>query len=262
AWKSVEGDLRAVLDGPDAGRDGSRSLLVEVPGGAGRRVHAELHRLESGSGEDYLVLLSDARAMDALEADARLLRQLGGLARLYRTMAHEIKAPLSGMMINLDLLRESLVRAPEPDRETAPQQYVQVLRDELHRLNRSLSAILTQTLPDAKPQDFDLAASLGDLPMLIAPQARRQGREHVTARGERAILVRGSPDRLRQAFLNVAVNALEAMPRGGRLALEAGVDGQQVRVALRDTGPGIDPDALARIYDLDFSTKEGGSGIG
>jgi signal transduction histidine kinase len=52
------------------------------------------------------------------------------------------------------------------------------------------------------------------------------------------------------------------MPRGGRLALEAAVDGRLARIALRDTGPGIDPEALVRIYDLDFSTKEGGSGIG
>src|SRR5262249_57892748 len=122
----------AIGAGGNGGGEVSPSLLLEVPGGGGRRVHAELHRLESGSGEDHLVLLSDARAMDALEADARLLRQLEGLARVYRTMAHEIKAPLSAMMINLDLLRESLVRAPQPDRETAPQQYVQVLRDELH----------------------------------------------------------------------------------------------------------------------------------
>jgi signal transduction histidine kinase len=74
--------------------------------------------------------------------------------------------------------------------------------------------------------------------------------------------VRGYPDRLRQAFLNVAVNALEAMPRGGRLTLEARRDGTQARIAVRDTGPGIPAATLQRVYDPDFTTKDGGSGIG
>ena len=74
--------------------------------------------------------------------------------------------------------------------------------------------------------------------------------------------MRGYPDRLRQAFLNVAVNALEAMPRGGRLIVEARPDGTRASVALRDNGPGIPPEALPHLFDPDFSTKDGGSGIG
>jgi signal transduction histidine kinase len=179
-------------------------------------------------------------------------------------MAHELKAPLSAMIINLDLLRESLVAGEkaEPERERRQRHYVEVLRDELNRLNRSLYGILTQTVPDAKPLEFDVVASLADLAALLAPQARRQGIQLGTNFSEEPLVVRGYPDRLRQAFLNVAVNALEAMPRGGRLTVEAQKDATQVRVALRDTGPGIGPEALERIYDLDFSTKEGGSGIG
>ena len=74
--------------------------------------------------------------------------------------------------------------------------------------------------------------------------------------------MRGYRDRLRQAFLNVAVNALEAMPRGGHLTVEARRNGTQASVALRDDGPGIPPEALPRLFDPDFSTKDGGSGIG
>ena len=74
--------------------------------------------------------------------------------------------------------------------------------------------------------------------------------------------MRGYPDRLRQAFLNVTVNALEAMPRGGRLEIEARRDEKRVTVTFADSGPGIPAEDLARIYEPDFSTKEGGSGIG
>ena len=85
----------------------------------------------------------------------------------------------------------------------------------------------------------------------------------VVARLETGTLpIRGYPDRLRQAFLNVAVNALEAMPRGGRLTVVARREEGQAVVEIADTGPGIPKDALERIYEPDFSTKEGGSGIG
>ena len=90
AWKGVEGTIHAALERPPTERDGSWSLLVGVAGGTGRQVHAELHRLESAGGDEHLMLLSDARALDALEADARLVRQLEDLARVYRTMAHEL----------------------------------------------------------------------------------------------------------------------------------------------------------------------------
>jgi signal transduction histidine kinase len=129
-------------------------------------------------------------------------------------------------------------------------------------LNRSLSGILTQTVPEAPPESFDLTRALADLVDLLVPQARRQAVEVEVRLADGPLPVRGYPDRLRQAFLNVAVNALEAMPRGGRLTVEARRDGGQARVALRDTGPGIPPEALPRLCDPDFSTKDGGSGIG
>jgi len=140
--------------------------------------------------------------------------------------------------------------------------YMGVLRSELHRLNRSLHGIFTQTVPEASPQKFDLAGSLSDLGALLAPQARRQSVELELRVQDAPLPVHGYPDRMRQALLNVAVNALEAMPNGGRLRVEACREGGRARVALRDTGPGIAADALPRLCDPEFSTKDGGSGIG
>lgn len=196
----------------------------------------------------------------ALEDDARLQRQLQGLARVYRTLAHELRAPLGAVMLNLDLLQESLGEDVHPNERA--QRLVGVLRRELDRLNRSLHGILTGTLPDASPERFDLGGSLRDLVVLLAPQARRQSVELEVHLGDDPLPVRGYPDRLRQAFLNVAVNALEAMPHGGRLRLEARRDGTWARVAVRDSGPGIPAAALPRVYDPEFTTKDGGSGIG
>jgi two-component system sensor histidine kinase FlrB len=76
------------------------------------------------------------------------------------------------------------------------------------------------------------------------------------------VVLVGYRDRLKQAFLNVAVNALEAMPRGGRMCIEMEEREDRVRVDVRDSGPGIPAELMARIYDSDFTTKGGGSGIG
>jgi signal transduction histidine kinase len=259
AWEALRPALRDAAGQlrPEAG---SRLAVVKAGGG----VEAELHPLGAEDREDYVVLLRSSGALQALEADALLASQLEGLGRVYRTMAHELRAPLSAMLINLDLLRESLTERGSPAGEPAAAQrrYVEVLREELNRLNRSLHGILTQTLPDAKPTTFDVAQSLADLASLLAPQARRQGIELRTRLDEGPLPVRGYPDRLRQAFLNVAVNALEAMPRGGSLVLQARHEDGGTLVSLSDTGPGIPPQALEHIYEPDFSTKEGGSGVG
>jgi len=256
AWRALEPVLRESLAGPPRKLDETRPLFVEVS--PGRKVQAELHRLE-GPGEECLVLLRDPRALEAVESDASLLRQLDGLGRAYRTLAHELRAPLGAVMLNLDLLQESSAGGRWTERG---RRCVRVVHDELQRLHRSLFGIFAQTVPDAPPREFDLAGSLADLAALLAPQARRQSVELDLRVEQSPLPVRGYPDRLRQAFLNVAVNALEAMPGGGRLALEACRDGGRVRVALRDTGPGIPTAALPRVYDPDFTTKAGGNGIG
>jgi signal transduction histidine kinase len=261
-WEGVRPTVREAVKGTPA-LDGSWSARLDAATEKAR-VEAELHQLEGEDCDDYLMLLRDLRALEALEADARLASQLEGLGRVYRTMAHELRAPLSAMMINLDLLRESLgtMNAAEPGNALSQRRYVDVLREELNRLNRSLHGILTQTVPDAPEQQFDVVASLRHLATLLAPQARRLGIELRTDLGDNPLVMRGYPDRLRQAFLNVAVNALEAMPRGGRLEIEARRDEKGVTVTFADSGPGIPAEDLACIYEPDFSTKEGGSGIG
>jgi signal transduction histidine kinase len=256
AWRAFVPRLRRARDGDPSGPEGRRTIRIEAA--PGHEVQAELHRL-ADSAEDHLVLLSDPRAAEALEVDALLERQLEGLGRVHRMLAHELRAPLSAMVISVDLLHDSISRegaAPGLAR------HADVLREEIRRLSRSLTGILTQTVPAAPPERFDLAGSLADLVTLLAPQARRQSVEVETRLPEEVLPVRGYPHRLRQAFLNVAVNALEAMPHGGRLTVEARREGARAWVALRDTGPGIAPEILPRLYDPEFSTKDGGSGIG
>jgi signal transduction histidine kinase len=237
-------------------------IELQLPG---RPLRLEVYRQGGGECDEYLAVVHDPQIIDTLETDVRLASQLDGLARTYRTAAHEIRSPLSALMINLDLLRETLDvdDAQDDSVRGRRESYVSVLRGELTRLNRSLAEMLTQTLPAPDSQErFDLRALVEELGTLLAPQARRQGVELSTGLPPEDVPLVGYRDRLKQAFLNIAVNALEAMPKGGRMQIEMERREDRVRVAVRDTGPGIPAELLARIYESDFTTKGGGSGIG
>lgn len=263
-WPTMRDAVEAGLTRIDPGEGSSPAVHLEIPGPGVPRLRVEAYRLGDEEREEYLVLLNDPEILDSLETDVRLASQLHGLARVYRTVAHELRAPLSAMMIHLDLLRESLAEEGRGGEAREDQQrYVVVLREELERLNRSLSEALTQTLPPGDQRDkFDLRDALAELGTLLAPQARRQGVELRTRMPDAPVVLVGYRDRLKQSFLNIAVNALEALPTGGLMNMDMETDASQVTVRVSDTGPGIPKALLERIYDRDFTTKGTGSGIG
>jgi signal transduction histidine kinase len=240
--------------------NGSAAVEIDGAGGGVQKLRLESYRLGGDDCDEYLMLLSDPEALDAVETDMRLANQLQSLSRVYRTVAHELRAPLGAMMIHLDLLRESF--AADQGKESQ-RRSVAVVRGELERLNRTLSETLTQSLSAGDARDrFDLREALTETATLLSPQARRQKVELRTRLPEAPVVFVGYKDRLKQSLLNIAVNALEAMPAGGRLTLELEVEDSRATIRIQDTGSGIPPEMLARIYDRDFTTKGEGSGIG
>jgi signal transduction histidine kinase len=250
----------------EAARRGEVAALeaVEFQGPLGKRpLRVEVHGM--GGEDQYLILLNDSRVLETLEGEVRLASQLDGLARTYRTVAHELKAPLSAVIIHLDLLRESLVVTEPGDEASKERQkrYVSILGEEFGRLNRSLAQLLTQTTPPTEQQHpFDLVQLTRDLGTLLAPQARRQNVDLALRIPDEKLTLVGYRDRMKQALLNIAVNALEAMPKGGRVAIEVESCSHRAQVRVSDAGDGIDPEILSRIYESDFTTKGNGSGIG
>jgi two-component system, NtrC family, sensor histidine kinase HydH len=262
-WSRSAPDVGALF-ADDGSHPGGRARGIGIDAD-GRALQLEVYRQAAPAGHQYLALVHDPRALDAVETDVRLASQLDGLARTYRTAAHEIRSPLAALLINLDLLRDSLERGEAAGDGARRQRdaYVSVLSQELTRLDRSLSELLTQSLPAPDSQErLDLRSLVDELGMLLAPQARRLAIELSIRLPPNDVVLVGYRDRLKQAFLNVAVNALEAMPQGGRMWIEMQECPDRVRVEVRDTGPGIPAELLARIYESDFTTKGGGSGIG
>jgi signal transduction histidine kinase len=184
------------------------------------------------------------------------------LSQVYLAVAHDLKAPLNGMVLNLELLRESLADGAEIGRDKQ-RRWVEVLERELVRLRRSLETLLAQTAPASDELErFDLRSTVEEIEDLLAPQARRQQVRLVTDLPAAPVTVEGHRDHLKQALLNVAINGLEVLGEGGTLELALRGDGEAAALAVRDTGPGISPELRQRIFDMHFTTKDNGTGIG
>ncbi|MBK9189439.1 MAG: HAMP domain-containing histidine kinase [Phycisphaerales bacterium] len=219
-------------------------------------------------------LFAKTRAAERRARAAERLAEIGGMTG---GLAHEIKNPLSTIGLNAQLLGEAIEELPQDravDAETRHRltRRLESLRREAERLRGILADFLAyagEMRLDMAPADVN--AAIEELADFIAPQADRLG---VRLRTETAAGARASVDvpLLKQALLNLLLNALQAFPAaalGGPRELivrtTLGIDPDKkpiVRVHVIDTGPGIAPEIVERIFTPYFTTKSGGSGLG
>jgi signal transduction histidine kinase len=217
----------------------------------------------SGARQDNTLLkrsLDDKIASMASQFD--VASRLAAISRISGGVAHEIKNPLNAISLRLDLLR---ARAEAQQDGLIPE--IDILSNEVRRLDRVVKTFLDFSRPlEVRFADVDLGALAGEVANLMTPQARASGVEmHFEALAEPA-LMRGDADLLKQAILNLVTNALEAMKsdtKGGCvLRLKVERTGDTVAVEIADNGPGIPPEVRDKVFQLYFTTKERGSGIG
>jgi signal transduction histidine kinase len=242
-------------------------LDVEVSAdGQERKLRFEIYRLDEDSCDGVLVLVKNRALLDAVEDELALAIQMRALARYLMEVVHDLRAPMNAMVINLELLKDALPEDENIERVARRQRYLGVLGDEVQRLNRSLTALLTQTpRPGEGALRFDLRAVVEELAALLGPQAKAQRATVETALPPEPLEIEGRRDRVKQALLNVAINALEAleaMPDGGTVRLTLDRQGTEAHLSVHDDGPGIPEEIVPRIYAMHFTTKSGGTGIG
>ena len=197
------------------------------------------------------------------EADLLIASQLRALNRVYRAVTHDLKAPINALVLNLDCLQTALSKGGGAAEAAATQGYLDVLREELERLDRMLLGLLADTTPAGSGrEEFDFRTTLQEIERLLRPQARRQNVALEAQLPGTAVRIAGQRDRLKQAILNVALNALEEMSDGGALEMIVETRAAEAEVRIRDTGPGISEEAKRRIFDIQYTTKASGTGIG
>jgi len=206
-------------------------------------------------------LLSEehARAEEALRRRDRL----AAMGELASTVAHEVRNPLNAIAMSAQRLRhEFLEQCPAPEAREELAELVGVVESEARRLDRTVQQFLDYARPPRlDPRPTDLAALAGVVAEASGAKAelRHVALELEVSRAGEAVV---DPDQLRQALDNLVRNALDATPDGGRVRLTAWSDASAVTLEVADSGPGIPPDVLPRIFDLYFTTKQDGTGVG
>jgi len=225
--------------------------------GDGRNGNGRGERQEFGT----LLTLRDTGTALELEQELEVSRRLAAIGSLTANVGHEVKNPINAMVVHLELLRSKLASG-RLERESA-QKHVDILADEMHRLDR-----VVQTLADfSRPMELELREH--DLRRVVEQTIELAGAEFtehgVTIEKDlplAAVMVRVDAELLRQALLNLLLNAMQAMPDGGVVRASVRRDQRIAIVEIADNGIGITANLLPRIFDLYFTTKPKGSGIG
>lgn len=214
---------------------------------------------EDGERMGALLTFRDLDSLDSINTQLQVSERLAALGRVTAGVAHEVKNPLNSMRLWLENLKESL----PPEQDGNAKQAVQVLDKEIDRLD----AVVKRFLDFTRPMEVRLEATqLSDLLKEVLEVAQPQMQKlnvHVAQ-----LLPIDVPevyvDRalLKQAVLNLVLNAGEAMPNGGQLRLVLSRRGEMAEISVGDTGKGIPPEHRQRIFQLFFTTRPGGSGIG
>ena len=189
---------------------------------------------------------------------AELSRRISMVGRLNAGVAHEMKNPLNAMTIHLELLKQKLAAGKSAS------QHVEIIEQEIRRLDERIQGFLKFVRPDeAKFGPVAIAPLVSSVLDAVQPEAHRAGVSISRGCTDGGLLVAGDAAQLRDMFLNLAQNAVQAMPKGGRLSIDcAAQPNQRVRVRVEDTGVGIAPENLTKIFELYYTTKERGTGVG
>ncbi|MDO8834603.1 MAG: ATP-binding protein, partial [Vicinamibacterales bacterium] len=189
------------------------------------------------------------------------------LGRLTSGVAHELKNPLNAMGIHLELIRQQLEPGANGGRGVdvpTALEHVQMIAASLRRLDEVVQVFLRFTRPDEiQLQPTALDTLLQRVRPIIEAEAGSRGIAVEITCPPDLPAIRADAAMMEQAFLNLSLNACQAMPAGGRLRISAdAAPGRYVRVRFEDTGVGIVPEHLDKVFNLYFTTKAGGSGIG
>ena len=208
-----------------------------------------------------MLTLHDARAQEEIEREIDLSRRLASIGRLTAGVGHEVKNPINAMVLHLELLRSKLSRNGSPVEGAT--RHVDVLASEMARLDRVVQTLADFSRPlEPELRDRALGPLIDSVFRLVSVDASlRRITVHVEndAAGEHILV---DSELLHQALLNIVLNAMDAMSGGGTLSIGTARERGVVAIRIRDTGEGIAPDLLDRIFHLYFTTKPTGSGIG
>ncbi|MFQ6092695.1 MAG: ATP-binding protein [bacterium] len=238
------------------------------------------HRIQPESNDELgaLAMEFDAMAASLLENQRRLRRaeRLATLSKFASIVSHEIRNPLNSMAINMQILKRELMKKGRANPEKQ-EKYLNIVASEIERLDTLVRNFLLIARPrELKLSGCDVNTILEEVLLSQELRAKKQRVRILRDFSPNVNSCRADRDQLKQVFLNIVLNALEAMPTGGQLkvATRLGPFGgtesrakvpltrRSVAVSFTDTGVGIPKEEMETIFDFYYSTKKGGTGLG
>jgi signal transduction histidine kinase len=252
----------AVLEAfADGGQVSAQSVTLED----GRQVQISLDRIDDGLGGSNMGTLLTLRDMESaaqLGQELEVSRRLAAIGRLTAGVGHEVKNPINAMVVHLELLRGKLAPGGA---EAFPgaQRHVDILAGEMQRLDRVVQTLADFSRPmELHLREHDLRQVIGVVLELTAVEMEENGVQVEVEAPHDPIVVRADAELMQQAVLNLLLNGMQAMPEGGALRVKMWREHQLAVVEVIDEGIGIPAEVLPRIFELYFTTKAKGSGIG
>jgi len=253
----------------DAFESGSSLVMEEIRTEAGLHIQASVDFIrdeEMHQDLGALVTLHDLESTAAVQSELELSRRMAAIGRLTSGVGHEVKNPINAIVVHLELLKAKL-----GDQGAPAMRHLDVIDSEIHRLDRVVQMLVDFSRPvELKLREQDLGSIVRDVLALAQEELSTHNVTLVSHIPEEPMIANVDTDLLKQAVLNVIQNGAQAMPEGGKLdvTLEESSEanelsqGKYAVLRVRDEGMGIPEDIRTKIFDLYFTTKTAGSGIG
>ena len=249
---------RTLRDAFDAGMT---LVQEEIQTETGRRIQASVDFIyddRNKTGLGALVTLHDLESVEQIESELELSRRLSAIGRLTAGVGHEVKNPINAIVVHLELLKNKLGAEHSP-----AARHLEVIDAEIHRLNRVVQTLVDFSRPvELRLQEQDMRTVIGDVLALAAEELSMRQVKLESRMPDTPLIVNVDADLLKQAALNVIQNGAQAMPNGGALHVSLEEDRKTAVLRVADEGIGIPQEIREKIFDLYFTTKIGGSGIG
>ena len=256
---------RVVREAFDAGMS---LVQEEVTTETGRRVELSLDFIhdEAATGHENgphdglgaLLTLHDLESMREIESELELSRRMAAIGRLTSGVGHEVKNPINAIVVHLELLRNKI-----DVNDSRALRHLEIIQDEIQRLDRVVQTLIDFSRPvELQLQDQDLRSIVSSVLTLASADLGTQGVRVTSQLPEKPVIAKVDSDLFKQALLNIVLNGGQSMPNGGHIEVQLAEEARWAILSIRDEGMGIAPEVLPKIFDLYFTTKKDGSGIG
>jgi signal transduction histidine kinase len=241
----------------------SRTSLIqeEILTETGRRIQVSLDFIpdaKSSRGLGALLTLHDLESAEAVESELELSRRMAAIGRLTSGVGHEVKNPINAIVVHLELLKSKLSGVSAP-----AIRHLEVIEAEIRRLDRVVKTLADFSRPvELQLREQDLRAVIDDVLALTETELSTHQVSLFCQMPSQPLMVNIDADLLKQAALNVIQNGAQSMPGGGQLRVVLEEEPKFALLRISDQGPGIPREIREKIFDLYFTTKSGGSGIG